>query len=271
MEAEVKDQPSDRPLIAEVIAIGDELSSGQRLDTNSQWLSQQLGDLGVVVRYHSTVVDEIDPMEQVIGVASRRANVIVLTGGLGPTADDLTRDVVARVANVELEFDQATLDKIRHRYEQRGRAMPENNRRQAWFPAGCRIIPNPRGTAPGIDMPLPDVHGRPARLFALPGVPAEMKPMWQESVVPAIARMNPGSATIVYRSIQCFGAGESDIEMMLPGPGPAGPVAHGRHHSQHRHDHFADRGPGPHHGTMPTADSTGGNTDSGNARRPRVR
>lgn len=202
--------------IGEVIAVGDELCSGQRLDTNSQWLSRQMGDLGVVVRFHSTVVDEIESMRQVIGTAVARANVVAVSGGLGPTADDLTRDVVAQVAGADLVFDESTLENIRRRYERRGRTMPGNNRRQAWFPEGCQIIPNPRGTAPGIDMPQADVGGRPARLFALPGVPAEMKPMWQEYVAPAIGRMNPEAATIVHRSLQCFGAGESDIEMMLP-------------------------------------------------------
>src|SRR5262245_60233963 len=123
-------------MIGEVISIGDEITSGQRLDTNSQWLSMQLGDLGVRVMYHTTVADELRPMIDVFGAAAARADVIVVTGGLGPTADDLTRQALADVAGVELVQDDAALAHIRSLFARRKRDMPERNLVQALFPRG---------------------------------------------------------------------------------------------------------------------------------------
>ncbi len=205
-------------MIAEIVAIGDELTSGQRLDTNSQWLSQRLGDLGVRVMYHSTVGDEIAPMGAVLAVAASRADVVVCTGGLGPTADDLTREAIAAVAGVVLQQDDGVLRRIQDMYAQRNRPMPQRNIVQAMFPAGSRVIPNPHGTAPGIDMDLPGGEDRKSRIFALPGVPAEMREMWSDTVAPTILAMIPADErrVIRHRRIKCFGVGESDLEAMLP-------------------------------------------------------
>ncbi len=201
---------------AEIVAIGDELTSGQRLDTNSQWLSRQFCDLGIPVVYHTTVADDADAMQNVFRVAIERADLVITTGGLGPTADDLTRDVIAAVAGIELELHQPSLDQLHQRYVARGREMPENNRRQAMFPRSSIVIPNPRGTAPGIEISLKKQNGNRCRLYALPGVPAEMKPMFQSHVVPSISQLHPQPRVIVHRSLHCFGAGESDVEMQLP-------------------------------------------------------
>ena len=207
---------------AEVIAIGDELTSGQRLDTNSQWLSAELALLGVPVVFHTTATDTMEAGIDAFRIAAGRADVVVATGGLGPTADDLTRDVLAAVGNAPLELSAAALVAVESRFSRRGVPMPETNRRQALFPRGSRIIPNPEGTAPGIDM---DVvlstagsrdGGRASRIFALPGVPSEMRRMWHDSVAAAIRRMQPGAATMVHRRLKCFGAGESALEAMLP-------------------------------------------------------
>jgi nicotinamide-nucleotide amidase len=200
---------------AEVIAIGDELVSGQRLDTNSQWLSAELGVLGIPVAFHVTAADTLAAGLEAFGNAVARADVVIATGGLGPTADDLTRDVLAALAGVPLVPCPATLAVIESRFARRGMPMPESNRRQALFPAGSREIPNPHGTAPGIDLGIagPD---RSSRIFALPGVPAEMKTMWEGTVAPALAAMLPEAATIVQKRIKCFGAGESAIESLLP-------------------------------------------------------
>lgn len=200
---------------AEVIAIGDELTSGQRLDTNSQWLAAELGLLGVPVAFHTTAADTVAAGVEAFRVAAGRADLVVATGGLGPTADDLTRDVLADLAGCPLELSAEALAAVESRFARRGVAMPETNRRQALFPRGCRIIPNPEGTAPGLDV---EVHGdgRRCRIFALPGVPAEMRTMWRETVAAAILGMLPEKATIVQRRIKCFGAGESAIEAMLP-------------------------------------------------------
>jgi nicotinamide-nucleotide amidase len=201
---------------AEIIAIGDELTSGQRLDTNSQWLSQRLAELGVPVAFHTTVGDDLDANVTVFRHAIDRAEIVVATGGLGPTADDLTREALALAAGVDLVQDDAALAHLRALFARRGRPMPERNVLQAQFPRGSRPIPNPHGTAPGIDFKVPRSSGAPCRVFALPGVPAEMFAMWKASVAPAIATALPSSRVIRHRRIKCFGAGESDIEAMLP-------------------------------------------------------
>lgn len=201
---------------AEIISIGDELTSGQRLDTNSQWLSERLGELGVKVLYHTTVADDLDANVKVFRQAIERADLIVATGGLGPTADDLTRQAIAAAVGVELDFLPSVMAYIESLFARRKRPMPEQNRVQAMFPRGSRVIPNPDGTAPGIDLDVPREGGRPARLFALPGVPSEMRDMWQQTVGPAIAQMFGAPRIIRHRVIKCFGVGESDLEAMLP-------------------------------------------------------
>lgn len=204
-------------LRAEVVSIGDELTTGQRLDTNSQWISRELGLLGVPVAFHTTLTDSLEDGIAAFRIAAERADVIVVTGGLGPTADDLTRDVLARVAGVPLELSSAALAEIESRFTRRAAPMPESNRRQALFPHGSRMIHNPEGTAPGIDLLLPRAGSAGgARVFALPGVPGEMHTMWQGTVGPAILAMLPGAGTIRFRRIKCFGAGESAVEAMLP-------------------------------------------------------
>ena len=201
---------------AEIIAIGDELTSGQRLDTNSQWLSQRLGELGVPVAFHTTVGDDLEANVAAFRTAIDRADIVVATGGLGPTADDLTREAIAAAAGVELVQDEAALAHIRSLFARRGRAMPERNALQAQFPRGSRVVPNPHGTAPGIDLTVPRPCGPPCRVFALPGVPAEMFAMWDATVAPAIAASLPSQRVIRHRRIKCFGVGESDLEAMLP-------------------------------------------------------
>lgn len=203
-------------MIAEVISIGDELTSGQRLDTNSQWLSRQLGDLGLRVVYHTTVADDLAANVAVIQTARERADVIVCTGGLGPTADDLTRDAVAQAAGVELQLDEPSLAHIERLFARRQRPMPPSNRVQAMFPVGTRVVPNPHGSAPGIDLDLPRPGRPPARLFCLPGVPAEMKEMWEATVGPALASAGGERRMLRHFAIKCFGVGESDLEAMLP-------------------------------------------------------
>jgi nicotinamide-nucleotide amidase len=201
---------------AEVIAIGDELTTGQRLDTNSQWLSTELGFLGIPVGFHTTACDTLEDGIEAFRIAAGRSDVVVATGGLGPTADDLTRDVLANLAGVPLELSPTALAAVEARFVRRGVAMPESNRRQALFPRGSRIIPNPDGTAPGIDLDVPRPGGGTARIIALPGVPAEMRRMWNDSVAAGLLAMLPDAGTIRHRRIKCFGAGESAVEGMLP-------------------------------------------------------
>lgn len=202
---------------AEIISIGDEMTTGQRLDTNSQWLSLQLGDLGIRTLYHTTVGDDLAANVRVFQTAAQRADIIVATGGLGPTADDLTRQALADTLGVPLVQDAGALEHLKALFARRQRPMPERNLIQSVFPQGSRVIPNPHGSAPGIDLDLPRADGSQARVFSLPGVPAEMKEMWAQTVAPAI-RMQLGehAQTIVHRVIRCFGVGESDLEAMMP-------------------------------------------------------
>jgi len=201
---------------AEVISIGDELTSGQRLDTNSQWLSERLGEIGVRVMYHSTVGDDLAANIRVFREALDRADVIVASGGLGPTADDLTRAALAQCVGVPLVQDDEALQHIQALFARRKRQMPAANVVQAQFPQGSRVVPNPHGTAPGIDLVVQREGRAPARVFCLPGVPAEMKEMWSSTVGPAIAAMQPEPRIIRHKRIKCFGVGESDLEAMMP-------------------------------------------------------
>jgi nicotinamide-nucleotide amidase len=201
---------------AEIIAIGDELTSGQRLDTNSQWLSERLGEIGVPVAFHTTVGDRLADNVLVFRQACERADIVVASGGLGPTADDLTRFALADLAGVPLVQDDTSLAHIQTLFARRKREMPPANLIQAQFPQGSRAIPNPHGSAPGIDIAIPRAVGKPARIFALPGVPAEMKEMWSATVAPAIQQLVGVRRTICHYRIKCFGVGESDLEAMLP-------------------------------------------------------
>ncbi|MCE9545669.1 MAG: CinA family nicotinamide mononucleotide deamidase-related protein [Planctomycetia bacterium] len=201
---------------AEVISIGDELTSGQRVDTNSAWLSQRLGELGIAVRFHTTVSDDLAGNIAVFRAAIERADVVVATGGLGPTADDLTREAVAAALGCELVLDPASLAHIESLFARRNRPMPERNRVQAMFPAASRPIPNPNGTAPGIAAEVARASRPPCYLFCLPGVPAEMFEMWRETVAPALSAMSGSARVIRHHTIKCYGVGESQLESMLP-------------------------------------------------------
>ena len=201
---------------AEVIAIGDELTSGLRLDTNSQWLSERLGELGVRVLFHSTVGDDLAANVRVFREAFGRVDLVVCTGGLGPTADDLTRPALAEATGNELIQDDQALATIREMFARRRREMPDRNVAQAMFPKGSSVVSNPHGTAPGIDLTVAWENGTNCRVFALPGVPAEMREMWHETLEPAICKMTGGGKVIRHRRIKCFGIGESDLEQMLP-------------------------------------------------------
>ena len=204
-------------MYAEIIAIGDEITSGQTLDSNSQWLSRRLEALGVRTLYHTTVGDELAPCVEVFRSAIDRAEVVVATGGLGPTADDLTREALARTTGRSLELDSKVLEGIRARFARRNQPMPRQNELQAMFPAGSRVVRNPHGTAPGIDLEVAREPRGPCRVICLPGVPAEMVEMWNDSVAATITGFVGAERRVIRRrQIHCFGAGESQIEAMLP-------------------------------------------------------
>src|SRR5580692_11675245 len=153
---------------SEILSIGSELTSGQNLDTNSQWLSRRLAELGIAVGWHTTVADDLDANREAFRIACGRADLVLATGGLGPTQDDLTREVLAKVAGVELVEDAASLEHIQQMFAKRSRVMPERNRVQALFPSGAEVVLNTTGTAPGIWMKIDK-----AIVVAMPGVPSE--------------------------------------------------------------------------------------------------
>jgi nicotinamide-nucleotide amidase len=197
---------------AEIISVGTELTTGASLDTNSQWLSLELAAIGISVVYHTTVADDQAAIVSVIRTAASRVDVVILTGGLGPTLDDLTRQALADVLRVELVLDASSLEFIRALFARFKREMPERNVIQAHFPAGTEPIPNPRGTAPGIWARIPRASGGTSLFAALPGVPSEMKRMFAKEVVP---RLPAGNRVIRRARINCFGVGESQAEEML--------------------------------------------------------
>jgi nicotinamide-nucleotide amidase len=201
---------------AEIIAIGDELASGQRLDTNSQWLSQQLGDLGISVARHVTIGDQMQANISVMQEAATRSQVVLISGGLGPTLDDLTREALASAFELPLELDADSLAHIEQLFSRRGRPMPERNRVQAMFPQGTIPIPNPHGSAPGIDLTITS-GGNQCRFFALPGVPGEMTQMWDATVKPRLEQqLGADRGSLFFRAVKLFGLGESDVEARVP-------------------------------------------------------
>jgi nicotinamide-nucleotide amidase len=205
----------------EVISVGDEIVTGQRLDTNTQWLSERLSELGLRPAFHSTVGDDLEDNARVFREAAERADLIVCSGGLGPTDDDLVRQALAAAAGVDLVLDEASLAHIEGLFAKRYRTMPPKNRVQAMFPAGAEVLFNAHGSAPGIWMEMRRQEagegGRKAVFACLPGVPAEMKEMWAKGVLPRLGQIaGDGRTYLAMRRVKCFGVGESDLEAKIP-------------------------------------------------------
>jgi len=195
---------------AEVIAVGSELLGSTRTDTNSLFLSERLSALGIDLRIKSVVGDERADLATVLRQALERTDVVVLTGGLGPTDDDLTRDVVSEVMELPMSEDPAIVEKIRARFERRGLTMPEVNRRQAMVPRGAIVLDNPNGTAPGLFIDH-QWQGRRRIVILLPGPPRELQPMF-DGVCAGPLRERAGTERTYRTSLFITGRGESHVE-----------------------------------------------------------
>lgn len=196
-----------------IISIGDELILGQTVDTNASWISQQLAQLGIPVARHLTLPDDAQAIAYHLGRTAPTADLLIVTGGLGPTDDDLTRQALADALDVPLELHQGALEQIETFFDRLGRAMPPTNRVQAMIPETCQPLANHAGTAPGI---AGSIQNTPA--FFLPGVPAEMKRMFQEALRPALEQLVPSDArqrVICSRALHTIGIGESDLAQRI--------------------------------------------------------
>jgi nicotinamide-nucleotide amidase len=191
---------------AAIVAVGSEMLTPFRVDTNSLFITERLNAIGCDVRLKAVVGDDVGELARLLEEALAWAGLIVITGGLGPTEDDITRDAVARVLGVGLDVDEQVLDHIRDRFARRGMTMPEINRRQAMVPRGATVLPNPNGTAPGLWLEKGS-----AAIVLLPGPPREMKPML-ESVIAERLATRTGGAGLFRRVLKITGRAESDVD-----------------------------------------------------------
>jgi nicotinamide-nucleotide amidase len=196
---------------AEILSIGTELLLGEIVDTNSAYLAARLPALGIDVYFQHTVGDNLGRIVETIGRAWEHNDLVITTGGLGPTEDDLTREAIAEVLGEETYLDSDLEAWVRSIFARRAMAMPERNLKQAWLIPSARAIPNPRGTAPGWWV---ERDGK--VIVSMPGVPAEMTRMWEEEVAPELARRNPGMV-LVTRTLKTSGMSEAAVdEAMSP-------------------------------------------------------
>ena len=205
---------------AEILTIGDEILRGEIIDSNKSFLAERLLDYDVECRFQSTVADDPADMTDAFRRAVARSDFVLVSGGLGPTRDDLTISVLAETFGRKLVLDEPSLEEIRSFFARVGREMTENNATQAWFPEGAAVLPNPIGTAPGCALALDakDTGADPAVVFCMPGVPRELYRMMDEQVLPRVAerRTDGGSGLFVRAAVlRTFGVGESSLDADL--------------------------------------------------------
>ncbi|MEO8257071.1 MAG: competence/damage-inducible protein A [Acidobacteriota bacterium] len=189
-----------------IVAVGTEMLTPFRVDTNSLFVTERLNEIGIDVRLKLVAGDDVEELAALLRAALGWADVIVMTGGLGPTEDDITRAAVARLLELPLDVDESIVERIRERFQRRGMTMPDINRRQAMVPRGAVVLPNPNGTAPGLWLE----PGRTAFVL-LPGPPREMKPMF-EAVVAGRLAARTGGAGLFRRVLRITGRTESDVD-----------------------------------------------------------
>ena len=192
----------------EIISVGTELLLGSVVNSDAQLLSQKLSELGLNVFYHTVVGDNPARLEQAVAVARSRADILITTGGLGPTCDDLTKQTLSRAFGKELVLHEDIAEELRAWFARRGQTMTENNLQQALLPAGCTVFPNGCGTAPGCAFESDGKH-----IILLPGPPSECMDMFEKQARPYLAALSDG--VILSRTLKIFGMGESALESLL--------------------------------------------------------
>lgn len=197
-------------MITEIIAVGTEITTGDTLDTNSYYISNRLLDIGIEVYYHISVDDCPIRLEKVINTALDRSDIIITTGGLGPTQDDLTKEIISKTLNLELKSDRNMESKIKNMFSSRNKSMTYNNIKQATKPIGSQFIENKVGTAPGIYIEYNNKI-----IIMLPGPPREMRPMYENKVLPLLREKLKGEMFYIKESINIVGIGESYLETRL--------------------------------------------------------
>jgi competence/damage-inducible protein CinA-like protein len=195
---------------AEILTIGTELLLGEIVNTNTQVIALALRQIGVDVYRTSTIGDNSERISEIIKECLQRADILIMTGGLGPTVDDPTRQAIANAYGLELDFQPDLWEGIVQRFSKYGIQPPENNKQQAYLPAGADSLPNPRGTAPGIHLAVNKKD-----IFALPGVPVEMEGMLNEQVIPRIRSKYGLTGVILIRNIKVDSIGESQIDALI--------------------------------------------------------
>ncbi len=193
---------------AEILAVGTELLMGQIVNTNAQYISSKLPEAGVGVYYHSVVGDNPDRLEECLKLALERCDIVITTGGLGPTQDDLTKETISRVCGKKLLIHEESINKIKDYFRRLGRQMTPNNEKQAYMPEGCIVLKNNNGTAPGCIIEIGEKV-----VIMLPGPPVEMKPMFLDYVMPYFK--NKGANSIESVILRVFGIGESAMETKI--------------------------------------------------------
>jgi len=201
---------------AVILSTGDEITTGKVVDTNANYLSDKLAEIGIDLVAVITVGDVPERLEWAWRTSIGMGDVVISTGGIGPTADDLTTETIARLAGVKLWRDETTVEHMKRMFATIGRPMPENNLKQAMFPEGAEVIQNPLGTAPGFRMPV-TLNGHTANLIVMPGVPREMKPMMENSVIPWINANRGTDKVYAVRVFQTFGISESALDEAVAG------------------------------------------------------
>ncbi len=201
---------------AVILSTGDELTSGLTVDTNSNWLADKLFETGIDLVAVITVGDDAERIRWAFESGFDQSDLVISTGGLGPTADDLTTEVLSAVLGRRLVFDEPSADHMRALFRSISREMPENNLRQAYFPEGATILTNPIGTAPGYRVSV-EWKGKTRHVVVMPGVPREMKPMTETHVLPWVRSRDPSGHVYLSRSFQTFGASESGLDEMMKG------------------------------------------------------